>query len=180
MGTREWLNVEEGGRVHLEVVREPTTRDIFSVLELSDVNGPKHISFNFISALSYRHWDEISLESAGGGGPLADPARWKKSWPTGMSIEALTSMLPALLKDVPLCHGRAIAITALQVTYLFRVDFAGGGVWCVGSKFLKSQSVDKALFDIHIPKSPSMSRAGLSTTPKSIKRRKNMIRHFHH
>lgn len=60
---------------------------------------------------SYRHWDEFGTTS-----PFFIPGSWISDWPVGISINALTKLLPVILHSKTLVHESAVVFSILDVT----------------------------------------------------------------
>jgi hypothetical protein len=67
---------------------------------------------------SYRHWDEFATTS-----PFFIPGSWMSDWPLGISINALTKLLPIILHSKTLVHESAVVFGVLDVTMVMNTVF---------------------------------------------------------
>lgn len=67
---------------------------------------------------SYRHWDEFAANSR-----FFIPGAWISEWPTGISLRALTKLLPIILYSKTLVHKSVVVLTVLDVTMVINTNF---------------------------------------------------------
>lgn len=150
------LEVDPGDEVSCEQM-EDKVRVIGDTLE----SWPQGVKLKFIEHLNYRHWDEYSPIDSG----FALPGEWDAQWPSGMSSDALVSMLPSLLAGVPLSNKGVVAVNALQTTLMFGVEitFSSGPEDDPSLLIFGAGSLRSKLKEGGVKAEQSQSRKGLFT-----------------
>lgn len=99
---------------------------------------PDEIRLIFREHINYRHWDEYSPADLG----HSMPGEWDSKWPSGLTSDGVSAMIPSLLANTPLYHKAVVALDVLQTTIMFEVEIAGvrdlSIVWLIGSDYLRS------------------------------------------